>query len=173
MTNILLINSSPLGGHSTSRRLALDLADRLDRGAGRIVHRDVAAEPFLFGLCGHCSDLISISENENDPDLRRRNFVTQTGEHTVDLIGPAGTTVTLFGDLKHGLSQGYLIVTKQDDQPIALTDLGSFPQRRWVEVAGSPEYGAYRVWYQPYNSFSGKIFSVRWGQWWEQLPPAN
>ena len=45
MTNILLINSSPLGGHSTSRRLALDLADRLDRGAGRIVHRDVAAEP--------------------------------------------------------------------------------------------------------------------------------
>ena len=131
-------------------------------------------DPFFFGACGHCSDLISISENENDPDLRRHNFVSQTGEHTLDLTGPAGTTVTLFGGLKHALNQGYLIVTKQDGQPIELTDLGSFPQRRWVEVLPqSPGDGAYRVWYQPYDSFSSQIFSVRWGQWWEQSPPAN
>ena len=45
MTNILVITSSPFGDHSTSRRLALDLAYQLDGGNGHIVHRDVGAEP--------------------------------------------------------------------------------------------------------------------------------
>ncbi len=47
MSKILLINSSPLGDQSTSRKLAGELAEMLAGPDGQIIHRDVAAEPVL------------------------------------------------------------------------------------------------------------------------------
>ena len=104
--------------------------------------------------------------------LTEFSLSTQTGYYYIDLNGPAGTTVTLFGKRKHSPDRGFLIVRKKDSAPVAVADLESFPPNRWVEVAAkNSSSGAYSVWYQPYGGFKNNVGSVRWGQWWTELPP--
>ncbi len=130
-------------------------------------------DPYFYGPCGHCANFIDIRENDNAADFTEYSLFTQTGYYYIDLNGPAGTTVTLFGKRKHSPDQGFLIVRKKDDAPIAVANLESFPPNRWVEVAAeNSSSGAYSVWYQPYGGFKNSVESVRWGQWWTELPPA-
>ena len=131
-------------------------------------------DPYFSGACGHCADFFNIRENDNPADLTRFELYTQSGYYYIDLTGPAGTTVTLFGKQKHSTDRGFLIIRKKDDAPIGVEDLESFPPNRWVEVAAeNSSSGAYSVWYQPYGGFKYSVESVRWGQWWTKLSPAN
>ena len=129
-------------------------------------------DPFLYGPCGWCSERFILNENDNRKNFKRYNSNNQTGSYLIDLTGPVGTAVTLYGSQNYDLEHGYLIVIKQDDQPIAVEDLENLPARQWVEVKGTGP-GHYRVWYQPSSRFREKIASVRWGQWWSELPPAS
>ena len=131
-------------------------------------------DPYFYGACGHCADFFNIRENDNPADLILFELYTQSGYYYIDLNGPAGTTVTLFGKQKHSPDRGFLIIRKKDDDPIGVEDLESFPPNRWVEVAAeNSSSGAYSVWYQPYGGFKYSVESVRWGQWWTQLSPVN
>ncbi len=131
-------------------------------------------DPYFYGACGHCADFISIRETDRSADFTEYSLYTQTGYYYIDLNGPAGTTVTLFGKQKHSPDRGFLVVRKKDSAPVAVADLESFPPNRWVEVAAeNSSSGAYSVWYQPYGGFKNSVESVRWGQWWTELPPAS
>ncbi len=123
-------------------------------------------DPYMSGACGHCADFFNISKNDNPADLTGFYLYTQSGYYYIDLNGPAGTTVTLFGKQKYSPDRGFLIVRKKDDAPIAVVDLESFPPNRWVEVAAeNSSSGAYSVWYRPYGGFKNNLESVRWGHW--------
>ncbi len=127
-------------------------------------------DPYLYGACGWCTDLFSLKENDNRKNFSQYNANTQTGYYQIDLLGPAGTTVTLYGSQDYGLKHGYLILLKKDSRPIAVGDLDNLPPRQWVDV-GTPETGVYSMWYHPASYFKERIASVRWGQWWTELPP--
>ncbi len=131
-------------------------------------------DPYLYGPCGWCSEVFILNENDNRKNFKRYNSNNQTGSYLIDLTGPEGTTVTLYGSQDFNLSQGYLILVKQDDRPIAVGDLENLPPRQWVEVKQSDTGpGLYRVWYHPGEYFKDRIASVRWGQWWSELPPIS
>ena len=129
-------------------------------------------DPYLYGACGWCTDLFLLKENDNRKNFSGYNLDLQTGSYLIDLTGPQGTTVTLFGSQSYSRQQGYLILVKQDDYPIAVGDLESLPPNQWVEV-GTPQTGRYSVWYYPANHFKELIASARWGQWSTELPPAS
>jgi len=122
--------------------------------------------------CEWCADLFSLKENDNRKDLRQYNENAQTGYFEIDVQGPVGTTVTLFGSQNYSRERGYLILVKKDARPIEVGDLGNLPPRQWVDL-GTPKTGVYSVWYDPASSFKERIASVRWGQWWTELPPAS
>lgn len=128
-------------------------------------------DPFLYGACGWCTDLFRLKENDNRKDFRQYNLDTQTGSYLIDLTGPEGTIVTLFGSQNFLREQGYVILVKRDDRPIAVGELDDLPPHQWVEV-GTPRTGIYSVWYHPFDRFKERIASVRWGHWWTELPPA-
>ena len=131
-------------------------------------------DPYLYGPCGWCSEHFILNENDNRENFKRYNSNTQTGSYLIDLTGPVGTTVTLYGSQNYGLKYGYLILVKQDDKPIAIGDLENLPPRQWVEVNQSDTGpGLYRVWYHPSRHFKERIASVRWGRWWSELPPVT
>ena len=129
-------------------------------------------DPYLYGACGWCTDLFSLKENDNRKNFSQYNANTQTGYFQIDVLGPAGTTVTLYGTQSYGLKHGYLILVKKDARPIEVGDLEHVPPRQWVDV-GTQETGVYSVWYHPGPYFKERIASVRWGQWWSELPPAS
>ena len=144
-------------------------------GAGTLPKAELLLQkedPFLYGACGWCTDIFRLKENDNRKDFRQDNLDTQTGSYLIDLTGPEGTTVTLFGSQNYSLKQGYLILVKKDDRPLAVGDLEHLPPRQWVEVV-TPQTGIYSVWYHPAAYFKEHIASVRWGQWWTELPPAS
>ena len=121
-------------------------------------------EPFLYGLCGHCSDLFTVAEGKNVKDLNYANFISQSGVFTLDLKGPAGTTVTLFGAPGHKKDRGYLTLVKKDDSPIAIDDLEAFAPGVWVDIkAQAGDAGGYSAWYQPHADFTSSVTSVLWG----------
>lgn len=131
-------------------------------------------DPYLYGACGWCTDLFLLKENDNRKNFNEYNLDTQTGSYLIDLTGPEGTTVTLFGSQNYSLQRGYLILVKKDDRPIAVGDLENLPPDQWVDVNQSDTGpGLYRVWYHPAAYFKDHIASVRWGQWWTELPPAS
>ena len=123
--------------------------------------------------CEWCAGLFSLKENDNRKDFRQYNENTQTGFYEIDVLGPAGTTVTLYGSQSYGLKHGYLILVKKDNRPIAVGELDHLPPRQWVDVNNEEGPGVYSVWYHPASYFKERIASVRWGQWWTELPPAN
>ncbi len=131
-------------------------------------------DPYFYGACGWCSDLVSLGANDNRKSFPEYNWNTQTGYFQIDLLGPAGTTVTLFGAQGYSRKNGYLILVKKDDHPIAVGDLENLPPNQWV-VAGNADTGpgVYSLWYHPAGRFTERLASVRWGQWWTELPPAN
>jgi len=130
-------------------------------------------DPFLYGPCEPCSDMVAFDEGENTVDFDQRNFATQTGYHYVYIKGPAGTTVTLFGGRQFGLDNGYLIIRKQDDRTIhvRVTDLEQLPANQWFDIGpGDGNDGNYSAWVQPNAYLESRIGSLKWGKWWSRLP---
>jgi hypothetical protein len=90
----------------------------------------------------------------------------------VELSGPVGTTITLFGAEGYKTERGFLIVIKQDKEHITISNLENFPANEWREVPPHEGWnGAYKAYYQPYERFKENVASALWGNWWrEQLP---
>lgn len=124
-------------------------------------------DPFLYGPCGHCANFVNFRESENCDDISAfNNLYMQSGRYEVDLFGPKGTTVTLFGVRDFGLDRGFIIITKKDALPVEVEDLENFSPEIWIDIERRGKKGAYTAYYQPYQNFKNNVVSVGWGQWW-------
>jgi hypothetical protein len=126
---------------------------------------------FLYGKCGHCADLIPIKNNRDWADFLPYNLKTRAGYFTANLKGPAGTSVTLYGQEDYRKNRGYLIITKKDDSMIEIEDLEAFTPGKWTEV--DKVKGSYSVFYQPHQNFKTSVSSVKWGKWWDGAKPIS
>ena len=54
-------------------------------------------DPFLYGPCGHCAELLSFTENKDQADFSSYVYQNSSGYYTINLKGAKGTAVTLFG----------------------------------------------------------------------------
>lgn len=126
---------------------------------------------FLYGKCGHCADLVSIKNNKDWADFQPYNLTTRDGYFTVNLNGPAGTSVTLYGQEEYRKNRGYLIIIKKDSSMIEIEDLEAFTPGKWTEV--DKEKGAYSAFYQPHQNFKTLVSSVKWGKWWDGATPVS
>lgn len=139
------------------------LSTAAQRGELLILKQD----PFLYGPCEPCSDMVTFDEGENTADFDQRNFAAQTGYHYVYIHGPAGTMVTLFGGRQYGLDNGYLIIRKRDDRTIQVrvTDLELLPANQWFDIGpGDGNDGNYSAWVQPHSHLESQIGSLKWGK---------
>jgi hypothetical protein len=117
---------------------------------------------FLYGKCGHCADLISIKNNRDWADFLPYNLTTRDGYFTANLNGPAGTSVTLYGQEGYRKNRGYLIIIKKDASMIEIENLEAFAPGKWTEV--DKEKGGYSIFYQPHQNFKTLVSSVKWGK---------
>lgn len=124
-------------------------------------------DPFFYGACGHCGDFERFAGNRDRGDFSEFDLYMASGYYTLDLSGPAGTTVTLFAGKDFKTDWGYLIITKKDDAQIILSDLENFPAKQWVEGQGEENgMGKFTAYYFPHQNFKSNIASVKWGKWW-------
>jgi len=122
-------------------------------------------DPFFYGACGHCADFVSFDKDENRGDFSSFPYYYQTGYYTINLSGPKGTAVTLFGDKNFSADHGYLTLIKLDAGPIEIENLEGFEANSWItRKAGENDSGAYRAFYHPYPQFKTRIASVKWGE---------
>ncbi len=126
-----------------------------------------AEPPFFYP--SQCSGLFSIDGDRNYSSLRDFVYFYCNGGYTLTLDGPANTLVTLFGNPDYRVDRGYLIVRKTSDKRIWLKDLNYLEPGVWKTVEGDESYGDYQYYYRPFPSFSEKVASVKWGQWWNKL----
>ncbi len=124
-------------------------------------------DEFFHGACGRCGDLISLKEGETKSDMSDHPLYFQTGHYSIVLKGSAATTISFFGACNFSTKQGFLIVTKQDNETVFIDDLEIFTPDTWVEVEAKEEVsGAYSAFYHHYPQFENNIRSVNWGRWW-------
>jgi hypothetical protein len=116
-----------------------------------------------YGPCGHCAPLLSFPGNKDNADFSEYSWRQRSGYFTVNLRGPKGTAVTLFGRENFDLDGGYLIIVKEDEDDIEINDLEESSPGSWTTV--NPETGgSYSVFYAPYQNFKSLIASVKWGK---------
>jgi hypothetical protein len=120
-------------------------------------------DPFLYGSCGHCAELLSFTENKDRADFSSYGYQYSSGYYTINLKGAKGTAVTLFGMEDFRTTRGYLIVVKEDDKDIEITDLEAFPPSTWTTV-DSEAGGKYSAYYLPHQDFKALIASIKWGK---------
>ncbi len=118
-----------------------------------------------------CDELMHIRSGSDVPDMRHFDCYARSGKYTMVLSGPAGTTVTLFGNPQYGKERGYLVITKKDDKPIWILNLENFPDRQWFANASHRQSGAYDAFYRQAPIFKRNVTSVKWGKWWEGEKP--
>ncbi len=118
---------------------------------------------FYYGSCGHCAELLSFSENKDRADFSEYGFDQHSDYYTINLKGPKGTAVTLFGLNDFRTERGYLVIVKEDDKAIEITDLENFPADTWTTV-DSETGGKYSVYYLAHQNFKALISSVKWGK---------
>lgn len=118
---------------------------------------------FYQGACGHCAELLSFSENKDRADFSEYGYDTQLDYYTINLKGPKGTAVTLFGQKGFQTDRGYLVIVKEDDKDIEITDLEGFAPKTWITVDHETE-GHYSAYYSPHMNFKGLIASIKWGK---------
>ena len=120
-------------------------------------------DPFLYGPCGHCAELLTFPGNKERADFSEYGFHEQSGYYTINLTGPKGTAVTLFGLQDYRTDSGYLVIIKEDDEDIEITDLESFPSEVWTTTKNETG-GNYSVFYLSHQNFKSLIASVQWGK---------
>lgn len=120
-------------------------------------------DPFLYGYCGHCAELLSFSENKDRASFSEYSLWSRSGYYTINLMGSKGTAVTLFGLEDFKTERGYLVIVKEDDKDLEITNLEGFSPGVWTTV--HPETGGnYSVFYLPHQDFKSLIASVQWGR---------
>mgnify|MGYP006434337341 FL=1 len=120
-------------------------------------------DPFYYGPCGHCAELVSSVENKDRTDFfPYDNLDLRSGYFVADLIGPAGTSVTLYGSEDFRTNHGYLVIVKKDDSIVEINDLEAFTADEWTDVEN--EKGAYSVFYHPHENFKSLVASLQWGK---------
>lgn len=117
-----------------------------------------------------CDRLIYIQAGKNLSSFNNLPCHLRDGKVTATLTGPAGTSVTLFGNLTYGQDKGYIVIRKTDERMIWLRDLMDFPDSKWKTIEGDSESGGYEVFYKAGPAFDSNIASLKWGQWWAALP---
>lgn len=118
---------------------------------------------FYYGSCGHCAELLSFTENKDRADFSEYGLGLHLDYYTINLKGPKGTAVTLFGLDNFRTERGYLVVVKEDDKDIEITDLEDFPSNTWTTV-DSETGGKYSAYYHPHQNFKALIASIKWGK---------
>ncbi|MBT3510589.1 MAG: hypothetical protein HN472_13705 [Nitrospina sp.] len=118
---------------------------------------------FNYGPCGHCAPLLSFPGNKDRTDFREYSLQTRDGYFTINMSGPKGTAVTLFGQEGFATNNGYLVIVKEDDKDIEITDLEGFSPGKWTTVKDD-YYGNYSAFYIPYQNFKSLIASIKWGK---------
>ncbi len=120
-------------------------------------------DPFLYGLCGHCAELLTFPGNKDRADFSEYSLQARSGYYTINLTGPKGTAVTLFGLDDFRTERGYLVIIKEDDKDIEVTDLEGFSPETWITVDHETE-GKYSAYYLPHQNFKALIASIQWGK---------
>ena len=129
-------------------------------------------DPNLIGACGRCANAYVLEGHQDRWDISDYPSFLQTGYYYMALYGPPETTVTLFASRNYTTERGFLIVIKLDKRPVLIRDLEEFPKNEWVARDPTEEgTGSFRAYYFPHKFFKGSITSVKWRQWWTQLPP--
>lgn len=118
---------------------------------------------FYYGACGHCAELLSFTENKDRADFSEYGLGLHSDYYTINLRGPKGTAVTLFGLNNFRTDRGYLVIVKEDDKDIEITDLEDFPPRIWTTM-DSETGGRYSAYYHPHQNFKALIESIKWGK---------
>lgn len=109
-----------------------------------------------------CGKMLHFPTNQDVPDMRD----TETCVYTLNMRGPAGKMVTLFGSPNFKKDDGLLIVKKTDDKQVWIQDLERFPDRKWHKVEAKGEYGGYEAFYRAASGFESNVASIKWGEWW-------
>jgi hypothetical protein len=86
------------------------------------------------------------------------------GEYSLSLDGPAGTTVTLYGQYFFGKGRGYLVLTKTDDQKIQVSNIDNFPAEHWVVSQANKDTGGYEAFLKASPDFKTNLSSVQWNK---------
>jgi hypothetical protein len=115
------------------------------------------------GPCGHCAPLLSFSANKDRSSFSEYSLDGRSGYYTINLTGPKGTAVTLFGREDFSTENGYLIIMKEDNESIEINDLEMFSPGVWTKVE-SPTGGSYSAFYLPHQNFKSLIASIQWGK---------
>jgi hypothetical protein len=116
-----------------------------------------------YGKCGHCAPLLSFPGNDSRADFSEYSWWSRSGYFTINLRGPKGTAVTLFGRENFATENGYLVIVKLDDQDIEITDLEGFAPEEWTTLNDETS-GNYSAYYLPYQNFKSLIASFQWGK---------
>ena len=116
----------------------------------------------IYGLCGHCADLITFYDDRDRASFSEYSLRARDGYFTINLKGPKGTAVTLYGLEDFKTDSGYLVIVKEDDKNIEVTDLEAFPPGTWTTVDLERD-GNYSVFYLPHKNFKSLINSIQWG----------
>ncbi len=124
-------------------------------------------DPFFYGRCGLCSDLVRFSGNRDWASFSEYNLYNQTGYYSATLYGPKNLTTTLFGEQNFHTERGFLIIVKKDDTVVQIDNLDEFTPGEWTDVKAEEGWsGAYSVFYKPFPLFKNNVASVKWGKWW-------
>jgi hypothetical protein len=120
-------------------------------------------DPFLYGYCGHCAELLSFTENRDRASFSEYNLQERSGYYTINLRGSKGIAVTLYGQEDFKAENGYLVIIKEDNKDLEITNLEGFPPGVWTTI--NPQVGGkYSVFYQPHQDFKSLVASIQWGK---------
>jgi hypothetical protein len=109
-----------------------------------------------------CKTFLFIKKDLSSLSDMRNRFCE--GEYSLSLEGPAGTTVTLYGQYFFGKGRGYLVLTKTDDQKIRVSNIDNFPAEHWVVSQANKDTGGYEAFLKPSPDFKTNLASVQWNK---------
>ena len=109
-----------------------------------------------------CKTFLFIKKDLSSLSDMRNRFCE--GEYSLSLEGPAGTTVTLYGQYFFGKERGYLVLTKTDDQKIRVKNIDNFPADHWVVSQANKDTGGYEAFLKPSPDFKTNLASVQWNK---------
>lgn len=141
---------SPSWGHENKPKLVLIkyISDRIKMHmAGRL-----------------CNTVLVVEKDEDIIATRNMRNRFCVGEYSLNLYGPPGTTVTIYGQYFYGKTKGYLTLTKTDHQKVSIGDFKTFPEKRWMVTMPNQNTGGYESFFQPGPGFSKNFSSIKWNE---------
>lgn len=111
-----------------------------------------------------CKTFLYIKKDKDLSSLSDMRNQFCEGEYSLSLDGPAGTTVTLYGQYFFGKGRGYLVLTKTDDQKIRVSKLDDFPAEQWIVSQANKDTGGYEAFFKPSPDFKTNLASVQWNK---------